>query len=394
MASTHFTYSPTGVTTNPGDATVRVTANTINSGQTDRTATITFSNSVGNTKSVTVTQRYRPWFLQDAQRTIPAIGGNIYFTAHTEYDIRFDSIPTWCTLWQGNTQITAGTKINAADADGRLFRINASANTSTSSRSVTNTFCMRHYIGTSLQTYKDYLEVHQDGRVENHIVITSSTISCEGGTIRGYVEENEDFPWFAKDNLYAYTGTPWTTPAVTSLISEDVMRPTNGAGSATTTFTVTIPRNPTTSALTWVVAIEAGYEERTLSASTTQAACPPPAPEPPDSNTAFTLSSDHVPATGGSITATVYTGEYLAYGFGDHLTGYYYDDDTSAGSYLMEDVLTPWEDPAPTGNFYYNTPWTITVPANNTGRDIVWWFYVRGVDESPSKRCYFIQYGS
>lgn len=393
MASTHFTYSPTAVTTNPGDATVRVTANTINTSQQDRVATLTFSNSLGNTKSVTITQKYRPWFLQD-YKTFPAIGGNLYFTVHTEYNIKFEAIPSWITLKLGNQTITTSTTIDAADADGRMFTMTAPPNTATTSRSVTNTFCMRHYIGTSLQSYKDYLEVNQDGVVENYLVITSSTIPCEGGTIRGYVQENEDFPWFAKDNLYAYTGTPWITQYVSSLISEDVMSPDSGPGSARTNFTVTIPRNPTTSALTWVVAIEAGFAEKTLSAATTQSACPPPAPEPPASDTAFTLSSEYVPATGGSLTATVYTGQYLQYSFGDQLNGYYYDDETDAGTYLLEDVLTPWEDPAPSGNFYYSTPWTITVPANNTGRDIVWWFYVRGVDESPSKRCYFIQYAS
>lgn len=389
MASTNFTYSPT---TGTGNATVTArTSSTANTSQSDKVATITISNPYNYSATVRVTQKYRPWFLQD-YKTFPAIGGNLYFTVHTEYNIKFEAIPSWITLKLGNQTITTSTTIDAADADGRMFTMTAPPNTATTSRSVTNTFCMRHYIGASLQSYKDYLEVNQDGVVENYLVITSSTIPCEGGTIRGYVQENEDFPWFAKDGIDAYTGTPWVTQPVTSLTKEDVWSPTSGPGSARTNFTVTIPRNPTTSALTWVIGIEAGFAEKSISAATTQSACPP---EPPASSSEFTLSSDHVPATGGTITATTYTGEDAPFVFGDQLNGNYYDDGTDAGTILLENVLTPWEDPTPSGNLDYPVPWTITVPANNTGRDIVWWFRIIRYDTDPaSRRCYFIQYAS
>ena len=351
MASSRFTYSPS--TGSTGNTTVVFTASSINTGQTDRSATFTI-NTGDASKIVNVVQRYRPWFLQTQYRTFPAIGGNLYFTAHTEYDIAFEDIPSWVTLSVGNTTVTNGQRISSGTANNATITMHASENTASTQRSATDTFCMRHYIGPTLQAYKDYLEIYQDGAVVNVLTITTSSIGCNGGTVYGNMEMNAGNAWRCTDNMIGID----TQGNEYYLITEDYMTPSSGPGNATTNFTIAMPRNRSENQVTWTLRVRDGYDN-TYSDTFTQDGCPP-----------ITITPT-VAHTGGTATATIYTGEYLVYSLADNIVGV----DTQGNDFYLrtEDYVHPYE----SGNFYYSTNYTITVPSSPSQYPITWTFRIR-----------------
>lgn len=149
MASTNFTYSPTGGT---GNTNVSVCANTENTSGADYSATLTFSNGT-NSKTVSITQRYKP-FINVGPTSIPASGGSQNITAHTEYDVVFRSVPNWITAITINgTTYQAGTRISADLVDGQKVYFHASANTGSSSRNTGYAgMNMAWYVGNTLIT--------------------------------------------------------------------------------------------------------------------------------------------------------------------------------------------------------------------------------------------------
>ena len=168
MASIRFTYSPTS---GNGNTSVNVTPSGQNASTSNYTATITFSNGSAS-KTVNLTQLYVPYFNQ-GQTTIPASGGSIYITAHTEYDIVFRQVPSWITITGNGLLIREGQRVMSSMADGTVFTLTASPNTG-SSRSVSNTFNIGHYIGDTIQQQVAYITISQDG---------SSAPTVEDGTI-------------------------------------------------------------------------------------------------------------------------------------------------------------------------------------------------------------------
>lgn len=142
MASTNFNYSPT---TGNGNTNVSVSASTNNLGTADRTATLTFSNGV-NSKSVSITQKYRP-YINTGPTSFPATGGTLNITAHTEYDVVFRSIPEWVTsITINNVVYSEGQRIAASAVDGQLVYFTASANTGSTQRTT-------HYVGMNMAWY-------------------------------------------------------------------------------------------------------------------------------------------------------------------------------------------------------------------------------------------------
>lgn len=143
MASTNFNYSPT---TGNGNTNVSVSASTNNLGTADRTATLTFSNGV-NSKSVSITQKYRPYINNYGSTTFPATGGTLNVTAHTEYDVVFRSIPEWITsITINNVVYSEGQRIAASAVDGQAVYFTASANTGSTQRTT-------HYYGMNMAWY-------------------------------------------------------------------------------------------------------------------------------------------------------------------------------------------------------------------------------------------------
>ena len=161
MASTLFNINPT---TGRGNTTVNVSVNEVNSGTQDKVATVTVSNGA-NSDTVTLRQKYCPYFVQFASTTFPASGGNIYFTIHSEYDVVFRSVPNWITISDGHgTTFTEGQRISSGTVDGQTFTLTADANTG-AARTVTGTFNMGHYIGQYLQNRVTYFSFTQEAYV-------------------------------------------------------------------------------------------------------------------------------------------------------------------------------------------------------------------------------------
>jgi len=158
MASENFIYQPT---TGSGSGTITVTANSNNGNRADRTATLTVTNGAVS-KNVTIKQKYRPYFDQNGGSTIPATGGSIYYTVHTEYDVVFRSVPTWITITQDGTAIAEGQRLTPSQADNKTFTFTAEANTGTA-RTVGNTMNLGHYLSTGLCHYVSYFSFNQEG---------------------------------------------------------------------------------------------------------------------------------------------------------------------------------------------------------------------------------------
>ena len=174
MASTNFTYSPT---TGNGNTYVQVSALAVNAGYSDLSATLTFSNGVG-AKSVSITQKFCPYFSQFGSFTFPDTGGSIYFTVYTEYDIVFRSVPSWITIRKNGVTYSEGERISSGTANG-TYELIAAAN-SGDTRSVGSTMNMGHYIGNVLQNRVQYFNFSQ--KASNRILPLTMEI-LTGGTI-------------------------------------------------------------------------------------------------------------------------------------------------------------------------------------------------------------------
>lgn len=350
MASSRFTYSPTSA--NDGTAFVNFTASTLNNNQTSRSSTLTI-NTGDASKIVTIVQKYRPWLLQTSFRTFPAIGGNLYFTAHTEYDVVFQDMPNWITLSVGGNAVTNNQRISSGTANNAVFTMTASANESSNQRSATNSFCMRHYIGNTLQSFKDYLEVYQDGAVTNHLVIQTQNVPCTGGTVSGYMEMNTGDSWRAADNIVGVD----TDGQEHYLISEDYMSPSFGPGNTTTNFSISLPRNQSEKSITWTLRTRDGYDN-SYTGSWTQDGCP-------------VIDIDQtVSHSGGRVNGNIYSGVYVAWTAADNIVGV----DTQGNYFYLitEDYMNPIN-----GNLAYNNPFYINMPASPSNYPITWTLRIR-----------------
>lgn len=213
-----FALSPTS-----GQAGI-YSASTIdsNTGTSARTSIITITDDGNNaaSKTVTLTQGYRPYLIQSTPAYIGYAGGSIYFTVHTVYDIRFEQIPSWITLTLNGSAITENQRISASTADNQQFMITAGYNTG-DTRSVMNTFCMAHFIGNAVQSYKSYISFSQDGEGEEPEdrpiiyytingsnlaagVLIQGTVSCETN-----IHSEENFTatpggWGTIEPIYGY----------------------------------------------------------------------------------------------------------------------------------------------------------------------------------------------
>lgn len=154
----YFTIEPS---TGNGRTNVIVTPSSYNNSGEDRVATLTLSNS-RNSKTVTLRQKYQPYMQQVNPTVFPATGGTIFFTVHTEYDIVFRSVPSWITISLNGTTYSQGQRISSGVADNQTFTLTAEANTETTSRSVSSTFNMGHYIGNELQNRVSYFSFSQE----------------------------------------------------------------------------------------------------------------------------------------------------------------------------------------------------------------------------------------
>lgn len=153
MASTLFTYSPT---TGSGNTNVSVEPTGTNTGRTSLVSTITFSGG-GETKSVTLTQYYQPYFTMPLTVFQPS-GGTLDFTVNAKYDYFFHDIPSWLTITRNGASVPMDTRIPAGE--GVVYSLTAEENTGVT-RMVSGTFCMGHYVGNTPATGVQYFNIFQ-----------------------------------------------------------------------------------------------------------------------------------------------------------------------------------------------------------------------------------------
>lgn len=169
MASTLFTYSPT---TGSGNTNVSVTPTGNNTGTLDRVSVITFSGG-GGTKSVTLTQHYRPYFLMDNIR-FPASGGTETVTVYSKNYYFFHAIPSWITLKRNGQTVQPDSRIQAGE--GVVYTITADENDSTNSRQSRLTFYLGFYTQDGDDAVGEYFLLQQAGRVETETVQIPLTV--------------------------------------------------------------------------------------------------------------------------------------------------------------------------------------------------------------------------
>lgn len=206
MSSVYFSLTPT---TGNGVTNVSLSAASENMGITDRTATITLTNSYNSSTTVTVKQYGIPNITGATYSASPA-GDILYFSATTHYPICFSGMPLWisATNLDESVQYTNGQIIQPQEGP-MYFKFKVRENTSTAPRSST-TFTMRFYVRDTLQQLYFPINITQD--LEDFIDFLPysswtgiSYVGAEHGTL---IEASQD--WFI-------AGKPeWITTDVTS----------------------------------------------------------------------------------------------------------------------------------------------------------------------------------
>lgn len=169
MASTLFTYSPD---TGSGNTNVSVTPTGNNTGSTDMVSVITFSGG-GGTKSVTLTQHYRPYFNLSSYR-FPSSGGTETLTVYSKNDYFFHGKPSWITLKRNGQTVQEDTRITAGE--GVVYTITADENKSTYARQSRLTYYLGYYTQSGTEEAGEYILLQQAGRDKTQIVQIPLTV--------------------------------------------------------------------------------------------------------------------------------------------------------------------------------------------------------------------------
>ena len=173
--SNYIGYQPTGGT---GNASINVSAKTLNDTYAAKSTTLTVRGG-DNVRNVNVIQHYRPALVQFASTNVPATGGTIYATMHSEYyDVVFRSVPSFVTIQDTTTgtYYVEGQVIAGDDVDGHTFGFIVGANPDTTQRVVSNTFNMGHYLNGTIAQSVSYINLTQDAAAEAKYIAVSPTI--------------------------------------------------------------------------------------------------------------------------------------------------------------------------------------------------------------------------
>lgn len=175
MASTLFTYSPT---TGNGNTNVSVTPTGNNTGSTDMVSVITFSGG-GGTKSVTLTQHYRPYFNLSSY-SFPSSGGTETLTVYSKNDYFFHGKPSWITLRRNGQTVQEDTRITAGE--GVVYTITADENKSTYSRQTSLTYYLGYYTQSGTEAVGEYIPLQQAGQEPSETVSIPVTVVVNRST--------------------------------------------------------------------------------------------------------------------------------------------------------------------------------------------------------------------
>lgn len=172
MASNYFTISPTGGT---GDGVITVTPTGNNMTVNDKVATVSVCG-----QTVTVTHWGIPSIVRvGGQEPIsaPASGGTYQFRVQTHYKVKFQNIPSWIHIYDGNTEITSANTIEASVANGRTYSVVVDPNSTTNDRSTPANFGMYHLMNDVVQTiYYDEISISQPQGAEDWLTIQPLTL--------------------------------------------------------------------------------------------------------------------------------------------------------------------------------------------------------------------------
>lgn len=175
MASNNFTYSPS---TGNGDTSVTVRPSGANSGTADKVTTLTFSDGV-TSKSVTLTQHYRPYFNLSSYR-FPSSGGTETVTVYSGNDYFFHGKPSWITLRRNGQTVQEDTRITAGE--GVVYTITADENDSTNARQSRLTYYLGFYTQSGSEAAGEYFLLQQEGQEPSETVSIPVTVVVNRST--------------------------------------------------------------------------------------------------------------------------------------------------------------------------------------------------------------------
>lgn len=198
----NFSYNKLSGT---GNDQVVVTCVSANTGQTDISVDLDFTDSQGRTATVSVIQRYCPWLTQSTN-VFPGQGGTCFITPHTEYDIAFLNVPAWIAITCNGHSYASWEKIDAEDADNQTFSFYASSNTGSTTRN-TGTMRMVHYKNNIQQMSEVAIYLTQVPATQGVSIpySLSASMEREEGSCTLTVEKNGTV--IAWDNLYLPSGS-------------------------------------------------------------------------------------------------------------------------------------------------------------------------------------------
>lgn len=176
---------------------------------------------------------------------VPQLGGELTYTLLSHYPVRFENVPSYVTIKIGGTTVSPYTKytpsvpsVIRSNSDGLTVQFIFSPNTTGQDRITENTFCMKHYTGsTALNTDVIYFNTRQIGEVTETIDVTppSVYIPASGGSKQFYV---------ATSAAWSITGTipSWLTISPTAATGNAVVTvsaPATASGRSVTLYAAT-----------------------------------------------------------------------------------------------------------------------------------------------------------
>lgn len=174
---------------------------------------------------------------------VPQLGGELTYTLLSHYPIQFQNVPSYVTIKIGNTTVSPYTKytptapsVIRSNSDGQTVQFIFAANNTGEDRTTENTFCMKHYSGsTLLNTDVIYFNTRQIGEVTETIDVTPQSVYIpqSGGTKQFYVATSA--AWHISTTIPS-----WLLISPTAGTGNTVVTVAASATTATTSRSVTL----------------------------------------------------------------------------------------------------------------------------------------------------------
>lgn len=176
---------------------------------------------------------------------VPQLGGELTYTLLSHYPVRFENVPSYITIKIGGTTVSPNTKytpsvpsVIRSNSDGLTVQFIFAKNTTGQDRTTDNTFCMKHYTGsTLLNTDVIYFNTRQIGEVTETIDVTppSVYIPASGGSKQFYVATSA--AWHINGTIPSWLTISPTAATGNAVVT--VSAPATTSGRSVTLFAAT-----------------------------------------------------------------------------------------------------------------------------------------------------------